>query len=280
MAVAAPVIMYRRQYVHTFEQKVAMLRHTATRELMSEGQQARFLVAGSGGATAVTRGTDGDIPYGASSNTQVTATLTEKHGAFEITGFNAFASQGPQLEIMRTNSMAVINRDIDLTFLAILDTGTQDANSTAQTADLNLITTAKAILGQADVDIENPDEMFAAITPGFRKYLEETTEFTNGDYVDFKPHANVTRKVWRWSGVNWIVSNRITGVGTTAEKCYMWSKNAIGYAANVGEDRVYAGFDEKQGKSWTRAEIYHGGVVLQDTGIVRMNHDGSAISAS
>jgi hypothetical protein len=277
--VAAAVTHYRRQFTGTFEQSVTMLRHTATREQVIKGNTAVFLVAGSGGATAVTRGSTGQIPYGQASNSQKTATLVEKHAPFELTGFNIFASQGDQNEVMRTSSMKVINRDIDQTLIDILDTATNDTGS-YRTADMAMISLAKGILGINDVDVSDIENLFAVITPGFNAYLEQTTEFANGDYVDIKPLAGITRKIWRWHGVNWIISTRLTGLGGATEKCYMFHRDALGYACNVGEDNIMVGYDEKQDTSWSRATIFHGGVLLQNSGIVQMKHDGSAIVAS
>ena len=56
-----------------------MLRVCCVQEAVIKGNTAVFLVAGSGGATAVTRGVNGYIPYGTVSNVQNTCTLLEYH---------------------------------------------------------------------------------------------------------------------------------------------------------------------------------------------------------
>jgi hypothetical protein len=164
--------------------------------------------------------------------------------------------------------------------LAELANATQDFPSTAQTASLSMVVGAKAILGNADIPIEEADNMFAIISPAFEAYLEQTTEFANGDYVDVKPFGQASRRFFRWAGINWTVSSRITGLGTASELCYLFHRNAIGYAVNVGEESVAVGYDEKQDTSWTRATIYHAAKILQNTGIVKWTHDGSAFVAS
>jgi hypothetical protein len=280
MSIEAAVIQYKKDFVPAFEQKQSLLKLTTTKETVMNGNQATFLVSGSGSDTAVTRGTNGQIPYGNPTNNQSTATLVEKHAPYELTGFNVFASQGNQVQVMRNASIAVINRDIDLTILAELANATNDFPSTAQTASLTMVTGAQAILGNNDVDVEDEDNMFAIITPAFRGYLLQTTEFASGDYVEMKPFDGPARKMFRWAGINWIVNSRVTGLGTAAEICYMYHRNSIGYAVNVGEEKVFAGFDEKQGLSWSRAEVFHGAKLLQNNGIVKMTHDGSAFVAT
>ncbi|RTM07412.1 MAG: hypothetical protein EKK31_11655 [Hyphomicrobiales bacterium] len=280
MAIEAQIVQYRKEFVGAFEQRVSSLKAMATKETVMNGNQATFLVSGSGTDTAVTRGTNGQIPYGNPTNSQVTATLVEKHAPYELTGFNIFASQGDQKRIMQMNSMAVINRDIDLTILAELANATQDYPSTAQTASLQMVLGAKAILGNADIPIEEADNMFGIISPAFEAYLEQTTEFSNGDYVDVKPFGQASRRFFRWAGINWAVSSRITGLGTSSELCYLFHRNALGYAVNVGEEKIAVGYDEKQDTSWTRATLFHNAKILQNTGIVKWTHDGSAFVAT
>lgn len=279
MSVEAAITQYRQAFIDQFEGRVSVLRGAATKETMAKGNVVTFLVAGSGSDTAVTRGVNGLIPFGNPTNSQVSATLVEKHAPYELTGFNIFSSQGDQKAVMRQASMNVINRDIDLTVLAELANATIDTGSYA-TASLAMVEKAKAYLGNNDVPVEEEDNMFAVITSGFRAYLMQTTEFSNGDYVDVKMFSGPTRKVWRWDGVNWMVSSRITGVGTGQELCYMWHRSALGYAVNVGEDSISIGYDDKQDISWSRATIYHAAKILQNTGIVQMKHDGSAFNLS
>src|SRR5207244_4447241 len=94
-------IQYRQEFIQAFEQHQTLLRETVTTEAVIKGQQAVFLVAGSGAATAVTRGTNGRIPARADANTQNTCTLQEWHDLVRKTGFNIFASQGNQRAIMQ-----------------------------------------------------------------------------------------------------------------------------------------------------------------------------------
>lgn len=77
MADSAPVIQYRKEIVAEFEEGMSWLRQTTVTEAVIKGNQATFLVAGSGGATATTRGINGLIPARADNLTQTTATLTE-----------------------------------------------------------------------------------------------------------------------------------------------------------------------------------------------------------
>jgi hypothetical protein len=279
MSIEAAVVQYRQAFIDQFEQKSSIFRVMTTKETMSKGNQVTFLVAGSGSDTAVSRGTNGQIPYGNPTNSQVSATLVEKHAPYELTGFNVFSSQGDQKAIMRQASMNVINRDIDLTCLAELANATIDTGAYA-TASLAMVEKAKGYLGNQDVPVDEEDNMFAVVSSGFMSYLRQIKEFASAQYVDVKPLVGPTRKMLRWNGVNWAQTARITGAGTATELCYMFHRSALGYAVNVGEDTVAIGYDEKQDTSWSRATIFHAAKILQNTGIVQMKHDGSAFGLS
>lgn len=276
---SAFVTQYRDEHIATFEQNYSVLRATCVTHAQIKGNSAVFMVSGSGGAAAVTRGSNGRIPYGNVSNTQNTCTLVERHAPFEQTGFNIFATQGDQKKIMQMASVAVLNRDIDQSIIDELDTATQ-TTGTSTTATLAMVAKSKTILGNAEVDLTDEENLFAVITPAFEAYLAQIPEFSNSQYVDVKLYASKTKRMKRWFGVNWFTHPNLTGVGTSTEKCYMYHRNAIGHAANSKEMDVAVGYDEQQAISWSRATLYHGAKLLQNTGIVQMKHDGSAYVAS
>jgi len=276
---AVPVVQYREEYIASFEQDCSLLKVGTVRETVIKGNQAVFLVAGSGGKTAVTRGSNGQIPFSTVANNQTTVTLVEKHGPYEMTGFDIFANQGNQKEIMMKSSQAVLHRDIDQTIIDVLDTATQ-TTGTAAPASLDMIVKARTILGNAEVDLTQEDKLFAVITPAFEGYLLQIPEFASVDYVDMKPLVGPARRMRRYAGVNWMVHPNLTGNASNSEYCYMWHMNSLGHAANVAEMVVDAGYERKQQVSWTNASLYHGAALLQNSGIVRMVHDGSAYIAS
>lgn len=276
MANNAPQIQYRQEYVKLFEQRQSLLRKTVTTEAVIKGNQAVFLVAGSGHATAVTRGVNGLIAPRADSNTQNTATLVEWHDLVRKTGFNVFESQGDQRKIMQESSLGVLNRKIDQDILSALSSSTQTTGTT-QTASLALVARAKTILGNNEVPQDG--NISAVISPAFHNYLIQAKEFTNVNYINDKPFESMPI-MFRWAGVNWIEHPNIVGKGTTAEQCYMYHKDAIGHAANVGEIDTKIGYDDEQDYSFARATMFMGGKMLQSAGIVTMVHDGSAYVSS
>jgi len=272
-------IQYRQEAVMGFEQGMSLLGSAVTNEAEYKGNQATFLVADSGGATSRTRGVNGLIPSRADNLTQYTATLVENHDLVRRTSFNIFASQGDGRRIMQETSRKVINRAIDQDILTELANGTLNTG-TGVPASLALVTKAETILGNNEVDMEEQDNLFFVASPAFRAYLRQIPEWTKGSYVEIKNLNGAIRTYYRQWGFNWIFHPKISGRGTATEKCFAFHRSAIGHAANAGGMQALAGYHEEQDYSWARTSIYMGSKILQNAGIVVVNHDGSAYVSS
>ena len=276
MANSAPQIQYRQELVKMFEQRTALIRQSVTTEAVIKGNQAVFDVVGSNHATATTRGVDGLIMARANYNSQNTATLVEWHDLRKITSFNVFESQGDQRKAMQESSLGVVNRKIDQDILGDLAAATL-STAPAQTASLALVAKAKAILGNNEVPMDS--SITCIISPAFHGYLMQTKEFTSANYVKTTPFSGQPI-MFTWFGLNFIEHPNIVGKATNAEQCFMYHKDAIGHAANVGGLSSVIGYDEEQDYSFARTTMFMGGKVLQNNGIVLMNHDGSALVSS
>jgi hypothetical protein len=277
MAESAAQKQYRQELIAEFEEGQTWLRQTVVTEAVVKGNQAEFLVAGSGGATAVTRGINGLIPARVDNNVQTTATLVEWHDLVRKSRFNIFQSQGDQRRLMQETCRMVLNRKLDADIISTLDTA---SNNLGGAATMTLAIVAKAIttLGENEVPVEEEDNMFAVMTPAVRGYLMQIDTFNNADYVDNKPLVGPVRRLKRWAGFNWIFHPLLTGVGTAAEKCYFYHKNSVGSAFDSNEGLNTAiGYDDEQDYSYARASSFTGSAMLQQSGILQMVHNASAI---
>lgn len=275
MAESAFQTQYRQEFISGFEQRQSLVRNTVTTEAEIKGNSAVFLVADSGSANAVTRGLNGLIPARADNLTQNTCTLAEWHDLVRRTQFNIFASQGDGRRIMQETTMGVINRRIDLDIITELNTATQDTGAAA-TASLSMAMYGLTILGNNSVPLDG--NVSALITPAFYAYLMQTKEFASVDYVNNKPFEGMLT-MFRWANVNWIVHPNLPGKGTNAEKCFMYHKDAIGHAINSTGIDTAVGYDDENDYSYCRATAYVGAKLLQNSGVVVLNHDGSAFAA-
>ncbi len=271
---------YRQEFVAGFEAGETDLRRAVTTEFVRQGNEAVFLVADSGGAEATTRGANGLIPARVDNVDPKTVTLVEWHDLTRMTRFNIFASQGDRKRLMQDTSLKVMNRKVDQDIISELSQATNDTGAAA-TGSLTLVTKALGILGNAKVPVQEIDNMWGLITPGMWAYLMRDSAFTSGDYVDYKPLAGgPIRKVFRWANANWMIHTELPGVGTSAEKCFLFHRSAIGHAVDTNDLAAQVGRDEEQDYSWARTSAFMGSKLLQNSGVVVINHDGSAIVAS
>lgn len=280
MSDSAFQIQYRQEFIAAFEQHQSLLRDTVTTEAVIKGQQAIFLVAGSGSATATNRGLNGLIPARADVNTQNTCTLEEWHDLVRKTGFNVFASQGNQRAIMQMTTIAVINRKIDDLIITALNTGT--VTLSASVPNVNTFQNARVKLANASVPWDSNITLLCQ--PSFLGYIEQAPEFTNAQYVDMRPYAgnNASWKdkpmAYRWRNALLVEHPNLPGKGTSSEKSYLYHKTAAGHAMDTGGMQSPVGYEQEQDYSWARATAYQGALLLQNTGVVVITHDGSALA--
>ncbi len=279
MADTAYQVMYRDEWIAGFERSQSPLRRTVTTEAMIKGRQAVFLVATSGGASAVTRGNNGLIPARLDNLTQSTVTLTESHDLSQKTGFNLFAGQSDQRAIMQAMNQKVIARAIDAKIITIMATATVAVNATASIMTKQLVNRALTTLYNNDV--ENDGAVYGALTPAAWAHLSDIPDFASADYVNNKPNvegAPTTMEMKRWLGVTWYTHTGLPNAGASTAKCFIYHRNSIGHAYDSGDVQAMADYEREQDYSWSRATIYDGALLLQNEGIVYINHDDSAYS--
>jgi hypothetical protein len=271
---------YRQEFIAGFEQKQSLLRETVTTEAVVKGNTAVFLVADSGGASAVNRGVNGLISARADDLTQTSCTLQEWHDLVRKTGFNVFASQGNQRQIMQETTMGVVNRKIDDQIITELNTGTVTIGSSTTLPSVSLFQNGRVKLSNASVPWDSNITLLCQ--PAFLAYLEQTDEFTSAEYVNLRPYAGQepswrdTPMAYRWRNALIVEHPNLPGKGTTSEISFLFHKSAIGHAADTSGMQTPVGYDNEQDYSWARCSMYMGAKLLQDSGVVVITADGSA----
>lgn len=284
MAETAFMTRYVAETVQGFEQRQALLRDTVTTDVEIDGNTAVFLVADSGAARATTRGANGLITGRPDNLAQNTCQLVELHDKPIKTNFNIFSSQGNQRQVMQEGSRGVINREMDLQIITQLQASTVNTGA-AVPGNVTLFAKASTMLGNASVPYDGNVTLLC--TPAFLNYLQLAPEFANAQYVGpGMPNAGTNDPSWkdrpqmyRWRNTLIIPHPALPGIGTAAAECYLYHKSAIGHAMNSGGIKVNAGYNEEHDYSFAHTIVYCGSKLLQNAGVITINHDDSALSA-
>jgi hypothetical protein len=272
---------YKKEFIMGFEQRESLLRQTCLTEAVISGNQAIFLVTDSGDAVATTRGVDGLYVYTDDNRDQYTCVLSDNTHPTRRNNWNIFASQGDESQqrmAMQKNGIGVINRKIDDTILTALSAATETTGA-ATKANLFLIMKAVAILGNNEVDTEDGNLTFV-VSPAMNANLMQIEGFTSEDFVNDKPLGNGMSRIRKWGNYNFIVHPNLAGKGTASETCYAYHRDAIGHAINTKGMDIVVGYNEEQAYSFARATVFQGAKLLQNTGVVKILHDGSNYAAS
>jgi hypothetical protein len=276
MAATAYQTQYVQEFIRGFEMDQSLLRGAVTTHAMIKGLTATFLIA-LASRSATTRGSDGLIPKRTDNLSTVSVTLKERHDLSSKTNFDIFAGQSDQKRILQEEGRKVINREIDDEILLALSAATVTTGAAA-TMSPTLVHKALATLFNAEVP--NDGEIFGLLTPAAWMYLSSTTSFSSADYTRNRPMDTGAPRgaaVIDWMGVRWMMHPRLTGKGTASATMYIWHRSAIGHAIDVAGIKAYVGYDEQQDETWQRNTVYHAAKVLQNSGIVKVVHDDSAL---
>jgi hypothetical protein len=173
--------------------------------------------------------------------------------------------------------MAVVNRKVDDDIEAALSAATTTLTMT-QTSTATFLADVLDLAVTLGENYADEDEPFAQITPAFRANLMTLPQFTSADYINLKPFEGVSKsKAFNWMGVNWIVNAGLSGTASASATCYIYSQKAIGHACDMETIQTHVGYDEKNDKSWARCTAFMGSKLLQNSGIVKITHDDTAI---
>jgi len=281
MAETANQVVYRQELIKTFVRRQALLEPRVTTDGIASGSQFTFLINGSGGASAVTRGVNGRIPARANDDTQVTATMTEWHDKPQATRFNFFAGQAgaKRRAAMQEESIAVLNRKADDILITSLATSTQYAGVAASTLTVDKAMHAVAVVLSGNVQL-TANDVTGLLTPAALAYLMQSKEVTSKDYVDVGPLPNMPLMI-RWAGITWITHTALPSAGTAEERLFVFHRNAIGLAKDDLENMsVSAGYNDEEDYYYARCSRFMGSALLQNTGVCSIRHDGSAYVAT
>ena len=123
------------------------------------------------------------------------------------------------------------------------------------------------------------NDMTGLLTPAAEAYLLQSKEITSKDYVDNSMLPNAPQ-MFKWAGITWMVHTGLPGVNTASERLFVFHRASLGFAVNREEMNVGAGYNDENDYYFARCSRFMGAVLLQNTGVCSIRHDGSAYTAT
>lgn len=276
---------YADEFKMDYEISMAQLLRCVRSDGIINGDQCKFDVVDPG-EEAVKKGRDGKIPTLQLGLSQVTATLDQDHAKYKIDNFDVFRGNPNVRTAMNVRGRNAINRKINQVIIDQLDTATNVINSGAAAALSSLAVVSsilKDLMGR-NVPIGDGD-VWGLITPNAWLQMCRITDFKSSDYVNDTgivskgpPGAGSGYEVRRWMGVNWMVCNQLTGVGTASAKMYVFHKTALAHMID-GEPSPILFDNTEDAYSGVRFEVTHCAKMCLQRGVSQYLHDDTAAFA-
>jgi Phage capsid protein len=279
---AAIQAVYRDRAVAAFERRTSFLEQAVSHETITQGGTVYFLVHGSGGRSAVTRGADGLIPAADDLQIQVPVIFREDHDLIRRNNFNIFTAQSNQRDIMAQDSNGVVRRKMDDIIIAAIATGTVTLGAVG-TMTKDVANKILARFGNADVmDADGNSMLYSLLSPSAWALMTDITSFGNANYSMTGGHMERgmggPNRWTTWVGINWAMHTGLSGKGTAACTCLAWHKNAVAHATSPAGLQAMIDRNDEQDYSYVRHSIYHAAALLQNSGVVKFVHDDSTLS--
>lgn len=285
-----------RQYesdVHkVFQREGGYLRNTVRMKTGIVGKSTNFPVIGKG--TATTKSRHGVTTPMNLDHSSVQCLIEDFYAPEYVDKLDESKINADERASIATSGAWAIGRKVDEQITTALDAtseATVTLTVTSQAAILaSLITFAEAAW---ENDVPNDGYVFGLLTPRMWSQAMTVEQFSSADYVDgmgrpFNVGAATNGKFVNWMGIKWMMHTGLPGKGTATAKCFLYHKNAIGYAAGAHE-RNGAESDSISADIWWDGSrqahlITHcmsgGAVIIDSTGVIEGNLDDTAAVAT
>lgn len=271
---------YNDEFKYDYDREPSLLKQCVRNDGAQHGETVKWDKVGASDAANV-RSRDGLIPVSQLGLSQISGTMEEHFKKYQIDSFDLFRANPNTRSAHARKGRASINKSIDQSIIDALD-GSSNAINSGSAIDFgtkNTFLTWIAELMDDDVDVNG--NLWGLITPKAWLQMETITEFNSIDYNEFKPLVDGAPPVGqyrKWLGVNWIRHTGLTGKGTSAAKCYMFSGDAIGHQID-GEPQTHMYYEDEEDRYGTWVKVIHCAALVLTNGVQRAVHDDTAAIA-
>ena len=284
---------YTTDLHHVFQREGSMLKDTVFLKDGIVGSTAHFQKLGTG--TATTKSRHGEITPMNVTHTAPSVSLADFYaGEWSDSLDEAKVNIDVRMAYAKSGAMA-LGRKVDEQITTVLDSTTQSTVTLTVTSSAaiqaSLITFVEALDANS---VPNDGQRYGVLTPRMYAQAMTVNSFASADYVGanglpFVEGAPGHRMFRKWLNVNWCMLPELPGQGTSTAKCFVYHKNALGYAIQKAERNVSGGENVSEDITWHGDRASHfinhmmsgNAVMIDDTGVIEGNlNDTTAVATS
>ena len=258
------------------------------------GSTAVFQKIGKG--TATTKARHGTITPMNQTHTAPSCTLADFYAGDWVDKLDEAKTNIQERDAIAKGGAMALGRKVDDQITTVLDTTSQTTITLTVTSIATIRATAVEFAEAAwDNDVPNDGEVYAVVTPRYWSQLSLVEEFASADYVGsdgqvFKQGPKVGKGRWKdWNGIKWKMQTGLPGAGTATAKCFIYHKEALGYAIAKSAGNAAGNESVAADITWHGDRAAHfvnhmmsgQACMIDDTGVIEGNlNDTTAIATS
>lgn len=288
------VTSYEAKVHEVFQRKGSYLKEAVRQKTDVVGSTAVFQKIGKG--TATTKSRHGTITPMNQDHTAPSCTLADFYAGDWVDKLDEAKTNINERDAVASGGAMALGRKVDDQITAVLDSTTQTVVTITVTSKAAILASAVTFAEAAWAnDVPNDGEVYAAVTPRCWSQFMLLDQFSRAEWVNasgmaFTAGPAVGAGRWKdWMGIKWKMQTGLPGAGTGTAKCFIWHKQAIGYAVAKSAGNI-------AGQEAVAADItWHGdraahfvnhmmsgqACLIDDTGVIEGNlADTTAVATS
>lgn len=287
------VAKYESEVHHIYQREGSLLMPSVRHKSGVIGLTDTFQKIGTG--TATTKSRHGTITPMNQTHEAPTVTLVDFYAGDWVDKLDEAKITHDERQAIAKGGAMALGRKVDEQILTALDSTTQSTITLTVTSKATVLATLiEFVEALDDNDVPNDGMRYGLLTPRMWSQAMSVEEFASSDYVQgdglpFTQGAPVMQRWKAWNGVLWKVHTGLPGKGTATAKCFIYHKNAIGYASAASAGNVAGNGAVSADIQWHNDRASHfimhhmsgGALLIDDTGVIEGNlNDTTAIVTS
>jgi hypothetical protein len=288
------ITSYEAKVHEVFQRQGAYLKDSVRVKDGVVGSTAVFQKIGKG--TATTKARHGTITPMNQTHTAPSCTLADFYAGDWIDKLDEAKTNINERDALASGGAMALGRKVDDQITTVLDTTTQTTITLTVTSKAAILASAITFAEAAwNNDVPNDGMVYGLVTPRMWSQLMTVDQFQNSDYVStdgqsFKQGPMAGKGKWKdWMGIKWKMQTGLPGAGTATAKCFIYHKNAVGYAVANAAGNVAGNEAVAADITWHGDRAAHfvnhmmsgQACMIDDTGVIEGNlNDTTAVATS